>query len=267
MTLSSPFVFSQSNLSAYVECPRRFQLRYVSGQAWPAVQSEPVLKREQTIDLGHRFHHLIQQHVSGLSVNQLTRAALEEDVNLGRWWRSYLAHPISDLPPDRRPEVTLSMPMGTHRLLAKYDLLALDRNRAVIVDWKTERRRPGRGDLLRRLQTRVYRFLLVEAGATLIGSPFAPEQVSMVYWFAEAPAQPEVLPYDAAQYAEDGQYLSDLIAEIEAEIVFPLTTDESHCRFCAYRSLCDRGAGAGMQAEVDLDAEFESDLREEEEVI
>lgn len=264
--LSPSFIFSQSNLSAYVECPRRFQLRCVSEQAWPAVQSEPALERERMLDLGRRFHHLIQQHVSGLSVGQLTRAAQEGGADLIRWWRGYLTHPLPDLPPDRRAEVTLSMPTGQHRLLAKYDLLALDRDRVVIVDWKTERRRPGRDDLLRRLQTRVYRFLLVEAGATLIGSPFAPEQVSMVYWFAEAPAQPEVLPYDATQHAEDGRYLSDLIAEIEAEVVFPLTTDESHCRFCAYRSLCDRGTEAGMQAEVDLDVEFESDMGEVEEV-
>jgi hypothetical protein len=159
------------------------------------------------------------------------------------------------------------MPMGTHRLLAKYDLLALERGRAVIVDWKTERRRPSREELLRRLQTRVYRFLLVEAGATLVGSPFSPGQVTMVYWFAETPAQPEVLAYDAAQHAEDGRYLSALIAEIEAETAFPMTSDETRCRLCAYRSLCDRGTEAGAGEDVDVEEDEEVSAEKEEDVI
>lgn len=262
--LSPSFAFSQSSLSAYAACPRRFQLRYVSEQAW--VQSEPFLERERMLDLARRFHHLIQQHVSGLSADPLTRAAQEEDADLSRWWRNYLAHPVPGLPVDRRAEVVLSMPAGGRRLLAKYDLLALSRERAVIVDWKTERWRPSRDELLRRLQTRVYRFLLVEAGATLVGSPFAPGQVTMVYWFAEAPAQPEVLPYDAAQHAEDGQYLSGLIAEIEAETAFPLTADETRCRFCAYRSLCDRGGAAGTGEDADLDEDEEVDPEKEEDI-
>ncbi len=264
MTLSPSFIFSQSSLSAYAACPRRFELRYVSEQAW--VQSVPFLERERMLDLARRLHHLIQQHTSGLSAEQLTRAAEEEDADLARWWRNYLAHPVPGLPEDRRAEVALSMPMGAHRLLAKYDLLALGRGRAVIVDWKTGRRRPSRDELLSRLQTRVYRYLLVEAGATLTGSPFTPGQVTMVYWFAEAPAQPEVLPYDSAQHAEDGRYLSEMVAQIEAETGFPLTADETRCRPCAYRSLCDRGAVVGMGEDVDMDDGEEISVEKEEDV-
>jgi CRISPR/Cas system-associated exonuclease Cas4 (RecB family) len=262
--LSPSFIFSQSSLSAYAVCPRRFELRYVSEQAW--VQGEPFLERERTLDLARRLHHLIQQHVSGLSAGQLTRAAQEEGADLARWWRNYLAHPVPGLPEDRRAEVTLSMPMGAHRLLAKYDLLALGRGQAVIVDWKTGRRRPSRDELLRRLQTRVYRYLLVEAGATLVGSPFAPGQVTMVYWFAEAPAQPEALPYDAAQHKEDGRYLSEMVAQIEAETGFPLTADESRCRPCAYRALCDRGGVPATGEDVDMDEDEEIGVEKEEDV-
>jgi CRISPR/Cas system-associated exonuclease Cas4 (RecB family) len=263
MTLSSPFAFSQSSLSAYAACARRFQLRHVAGQAWPPVQE--ALARERTQDLGRRFHHLIQQHVSGLSEGPLTRSAQEEDADLARWWRNYLAHPVPGLPPDRRAEVVLSMPMGSHRLLAKYDLLALDPGRAVIVDWKTARQPSGREDLLRRLQTRVYRYLLVEAGATLVGRPFAPGQVGMVYWFAERPGRPEVLLYDAAQHAEDGAYLSGMVAEIEAEQAFPMTTDEARCRFCAYRALCGRNGDVGTGGEMELEEDEEEVGLEKEE--
>jgi len=47
------------------------------------------------------------------------------------------------------------------------------------------------------------------------------------------------------------------VAEIAAadDRDFPLTDDLSRCRFCAYRSLCGRGAEAGHVAEADLEAE------------
>ena len=38
---------------------------------------------------------------------------------------------------------------------------------------------------------------------------------------------------------------------------FPLTDDERRCRFCSYRSLCDRG-GAGRLEDFDLD-EYEDE--------
>ena len=265
MNLPSSFIFSQSGLGAYAACPRRFQLRYVSEGAWPAVPCEPLPEQERRLDLGRRFHHLVRQHLSGISPEALRRSAEEEGLALRRWWRAYLDHPLPGLPNDRRTEVTLSVPMGAHRLQATYDLLALAGDRAVVVDWKTERRRPGREELLRRLQTRVYRHLLVRAGDALAGGPFAPEQVSMIYWFAEAPERPEVLAYDAAQHDEDGRYLSGLISEVETATVFPTTSDEGLCRHCVYRSLCDRGVTAGAEEEGEWEEAREADSGEGDE--
>ena len=47
MTLPINFLFSQASLNDYVECARRFQLRYLLEQEWPAVASEPLLERER----------------------------------------------------------------------------------------------------------------------------------------------------------------------------------------------------------------------------
>ena len=104
--------------------------------------------------------------------------------------------------------------------------------------------------LAQRLQTRVYPYLLVQAGAELNGGqPFAPEQVEMVYWFAEFPDRPERFVYNADQYAEDGALLAGLLEQVTVlsmgDESFPLTPDESKCRFCVYRSLCNRGIAAG----------------------
>lgn len=267
MTVPLLFQFSQAGLNDYVDCTRRFQLRYVLEQAWPAVESEPLIERERLADLGRRFHRLIQQRVRGLPVAQLTASA-SADPDLARWWDTYLRlekggwkldEEGDSLPSNRRAEVALSIPLGAHRLVAKYDLLATGNDRAVIVDWKTERRRPDRAALLKRLQTRVYRYVLAKLDPSI-----GPESIAMVYWFAEHPSEPEVLVYDAPQFVADEDYLRRLITEIENrnEDVWPLTPDERKCRYCTYRSLCDRGAAAGVDneevGELDLEIDWEA---------
>jgi CRISPR/Cas system-associated exonuclease Cas4 (RecB family) len=170
--------------------------------------------------------------------------------------------PLS-LPIDRRAEVALSIPFGAHRLVAKYDLLATGDGRAVIVDWKTERKRPDRAALQSRLQTRVYRYVLAKSAPSL-----APESIALVYWFAEYPAEPEILAYDAAHFGADENYLREMIDEIErrAEAVWPLTPDERKCRFCTYRSLCERGVVAGVGELEEMEVELEIDLSQIDEI-
>jgi CRISPR/Cas system-associated exonuclease Cas4 (RecB family) len=258
------FQFSQASLNDYLDCPRRFQLRYVLEQDWPAVESEPLIERERLADLGRRFHRLIQQHIHGLPVEQLTRSA-STDPDLLRWWHNYLneAHRVGGDADRRQAEVSVSAPFGSHRLVAKYDLLARGDGRATIVDWKTERKRSDRASLLRRLQTRVYRYVLAKSEASL-----KPESISMVYWFAEYPSEPEVLAYDSVQFAADDEYLHKLVAEIESQVedIWPLTADERRCRFCTYRSLCKRGVVAGVAETDEVEKAIEIDLEEIDEI-
>jgi len=268
------FQFAQSSLQDYLDCPRRFQLRYILQQPWPAVQSEPLLEHERYVELGRRFHQLIEQHNAGLPLETLSASITDPD--LARWWRNYLDAPPRDVLelPVRRAEVALSMPLGDYRLAARYDLLAMVPGaRAVIVDWKTERKRPLRKYLIERRQTRVYRYVLVEAGQSLNGGQaIEPEQVEMIYWFAEFPTAPEALPYDAAQQAADKAYLASLITEIASrkDEAFPLTSDDRRCRFCVYRSLCERGVAASVADASEMGSEPEDaldfDLSEIEEI-
>jgi CRISPR/Cas system-associated exonuclease Cas4 (RecB family) len=267
MTLPETFQFSQTNLQDYVDCARRFQLRHLLRQPWPAVASEPLDEYERLVERGQRFHRLAERHNLGVPEATLTRSIDDDD--LRRWWRNYLESPPPNLPTAvRRPEVTLSAPLGGYRLtVARYDLLAVEPGqRAVIVDWKTSLRRPDSAALAARLQTRIYRYVLVEAGTALNGGlPLSPEQITMIYWFAEHPANPEILPYDSAQYTADAAELASLVADIAAhaegaEEVWPLTPDERRCRFCTYRSLCRRGVLPGPLTEFDVDAAIEISL-------
>jgi hypothetical protein len=223
-------------------------LRYVQQLAWPALDVEPALESERYLRQGAAFHRLAHQHALGIPADHLTKAA--DDANLRRWWRNYLESGLTDLPGTRYPEIVLSAPIAGYRLVARYDLVAVEPGRrAVIVDWKTSRRRHPRRWLEERLQTRVYPFVLVQAGSQIIDSqPPSPELVEMVYWFASFPADPERFSYAEGQYAADQAYLGKLITEIAglSDEGFPLTQAERRCRYCRYRSLCRRGDVAGQ---------------------
>ena len=261
LVLPSPFTFSQSSLQDYDDCPRRFALRAIQRLKWPAVETEPALENERRQVEGQIFHRLVQRHLLGISADALAPSA--DAPSLSRWWRHYLASEESRLRDDPDwniyPERTLSAPIGGYRLMAKYDAVAVHASgRALIIDWKTYRKRPRDEMLFARWQTRVYRFLLVEAGASLNGgNAFSPEKIEMRYWFAEYPAQTARFPYSEAAYRRDRALLEKLIAEIAAAREFPPAEDSSRCKFCAYRSYCERGvhAAEGETWEVE-----ESDL-------
>jgi hypothetical protein len=149
------------------------------------------------------------------------------------------------------------------RLVAKLDLLLrLPDGRFRILDWKTYQNRPTRTWLAARLQTRLYPALLLLAGDYLNnGIPIQAEQVELVYWFSNAPQQPERFPYSSSHHQENLKYMAGLIERIQSapEDGFFLTQDENACRFCIYRSLCDRGVEAGALPDL---VSFEADASE-----
>ena len=134
--------FSQHKLQDYVDCARRFQLRYLAEQPSPALIVDSPLELERLVQRGADFHHLVHQHLLGLDVDRLEASI--QDPRLAAWWRTYLEHPPAGLPREVvRPEVVLAAPLpvpGTAgaRLVARFDLLAADPGgRLAIVDWKT----------------------------------------------------------------------------------------------------------------------------------
>ncbi len=206
MILPPDFAFSQKNLQEFIDCPRRFELRYLLKLAWPAVRTEPYLEVERHMILGDRFHRMVQQHLTGLPAGQIEATATEPELLM--WWQAYRNNPLPNLPQHRLVEYTLAAPFGKYRLAAKYDLLAVEPGeRVVIVDWKTNLKKPHRATLHNRMQTRLYPFLLVLAGKNLNGGvALTPEQVEMVYWFTAEPHNPEYFPYNQAQFDADRDY-------------------------------------------------------------
>ncbi len=268
MTLDLPpaFAFSQSSLQDFADCPRRFQLRYLLAQAYPAPIAEPLFEIDRTIERGERFHALMERYWRGLPLS-----SERIDPDLVDLWQAFLDNPPPNVPRTfLRPEFSVTVKPAWAkgaRLTAKYDLLAYDPDgEALIVDWKTSRRTP-RNRLDRRLQTILYPLLLVEATPRLFGEALLPERVRLLYWFGGEGGALESFPYSAARYADDQRYIASLLARLHALAVaeFPLTADLRYCAHCQYRSLCERGESAGTFD--DQSAEVFPDLEELREVI
>ncbi|NPV76862.1 MAG: PD-(D/E)XK nuclease family protein [Anaerolineae bacterium] len=257
MPLPPDFHFSQSSLKDYFDCPRRFELRHLQKVKWPAPLSEPILEQERHIMLGEQFHHLLHQLFIGIPPDLLTSSLRSKE--LREWWDAFNRSGLLDtLPQNRHPEKMISASWERYRFLAKLDLLAgSPGQRWVIVDWKTSTHRPPSKLLKNDIQSRLYPFLLVQAGNSLNnGEPLLPDQVEMIYWFANFPGQIEEIHYSQEKYQKDREDFTKLAREISGIPAgrFLMTDDERKCRFCNYRSLCNRGDTAGDWRELEEEA-------------
>ena len=274
LKLPSTFAFSQASLQSYENCPRRFWLAYVERLSWPAMEAGPYDEQERLMRLGGQFHQLVERAEVGVPTDLL---AVDLAYPLDEWFESYLRHRPADLPGESvEVERVLSAPLaagsGRYRLAARYDLIAVggqgEGRRAVIVDWKTNKRVTRRSSLQLRMQTRVYPFVLVEASAGMPWGPLAPEQVEMRYWFTAAPAEPVAFRYSSALHAENRARFEQILTEIlsrERESDFAKVPDSEEnrrrfCSYCIYRSRCNRGIEAGEFEEYDEEAFAEEDL-------
>lgn len=256
MILPENFDFTQGNLQDYLDCPYRFYLRHILHTKWPALVVDDALDFELRGQAGGRFHRLIQQYLLGIPEDRISELVTEDpNPDLTAWWEAFLAHVPPWLRGQRWIETTLATRLAGHRLVAKYDLILVEDHAGLtIFDWKTAQKLPRKDWLLARVQTRLYRLALTDAGSIFTaGDPVAPEQIEMNYWFAAHPQSPVSLPYSHSDYQRDHADLTRLIEEISTSepASFHRTHDLKQCRFCVYRSHCDRGVQAGDLAAFD----------------
>jgi len=267
--LPPDFIFSQQSLQEYHDCPRRFHLRYIEQLAWPAIESEPVLEQEHLIQLGHDFHLLVQQRLSGIPSETLAESILDDD--LQRWWLHFEALDLNVGAQNYFVEEAFTVPIAGYRLLARVDLLLVDEYHKIhIYDWKTSRAEPNRSRLLERAQTKIYPYVIARCRQQISGSiNVDPADIRMTYWFPEHPAMPVTFEYSAGKFDSDEQWLTRMIQEIESlagRDQFPKTENFKLCDTCRFRSLCGRGIIAGFDTgesaadtQVDgFDIDFES---------
>lgn len=264
MPLGKDFVFSANSLQDYVDCPRRFELKYILNQSWPAVLSQPVQKLEEKMAQGSDFHRLARQLLEGLPLENLTGAARSP---LVRDWLERFSGFIS--PFRRNPyfsEYASFTMIEGFRVVAVFDSIArLDDGQIIIADWKTTESQPRRDFYQERIQTLLYPLVAYETAGDIfgIGDEISPADISLLYWFPAFPEKSIEFPYSADQLQYDKTYFSNLIREIAGKETgdFSKTDDHRLCDFCQYRSLCERGVEAASleeSLELDVDSLIES---------
>jgi hypothetical protein len=257
--MTERLTLAQHHLYTFQVCPRRFYLRFLARLPWP--EAPLGAEQESAYERGRRFHRRVERHFLGLPVADET----ETDEVLRGWWAAFQNHGPK-LPPGRSfVEAALTVPIGPdgHRLTGRFDLLIVGDSAdaggptAALFDWKTGEPRPNER-LHRAWQTRVYLIALAEGGAALAPdapAAFAPDRLSLTYWYVTEPDAPRLIAYDTATHRRNLAEVEAIVGEIDRQLAggeWPKTEDWTQCRHCAYRVYCGRqAAGVGQPDEVE----------------
>ena len=248
MTAISPITsISQGHLNIWETCQRKYQYKYLEELSLP----EADLSSQKKLLLGANFHLLMQQKELGLDV--LTLAS--SDPKLQSWLAAFEHKPPEMIDGDRNCEHRRTLEMAVEMpvaiplhdsqncdrnqayfvLTAIYDFLILGDRKAQILDWKTHQVAIASDKLKTNWQTRLYLYLLTKT------TNYAPEQLSMTYWFANT-AESVIIPYSQAEYISTENQLKQILTEINQAISYPkLPLHSSACDNCEFRDRCDRG--------------------------
>ncbi len=249
---------SRPKLAAFLACPRRFQLRYLARLPWPNVPDDG--RSADMMARGQQFHLLMERHFLNIDV-PLTSIG---DTAVSNWFQAFKKSNLT-MPNGRYlPEHRLTVPVGNHLLLGRFDLLVVGELEgepfAHIFDWKTGKAR-HESVLRQDWQTRLYLALLAEGGGALWPTGYAengrslqPEQITMTYWYATEPESPRIIPYSQAEHNQNWADIQAIIAQIDEHLArdeWPLTDDRAQCRQCAYQVYCGRMDAGQEPAQLD----------------
>lgn len=238
--MSETIVFSRGKLEDFLACQRRFQLRYLDKLAWPFAPYDPI--QTAAMQKGEAFHQLIQRHYLRLPVPD--DVLNQYDVQIRQWWQMFL-HQGPSISEDERPliEMTLTVPVETHALLGRFDLIIVGPDRVRIFDWKTGKPR-ALEELKTDWQTRLYFALAVEGKQALDMPDLQPEQISMTYWYAQKPQESVTISYSQAEHAQNWAEIQAIVAQVAQRLPqtssWPLTDNLETCARCAYQNYCGR---------------------------
>jgi hypothetical protein len=239
---------SQGQLNLLETCPRRFQHIYLDQLGAP-----PTPEQQERQNWGTQFHRLMQQRELGLPIDLLSttvtsEAQLQQCIqNLVQAAPDLFANgaQFQQAQQFRQAEHRRTLKFEGYLLTVIYDLLILEEESALILDWKTYPRPQHLDGLMQNWQTRLYRFVLAET------SDYLPEQLAITYWFTQpdAASHPQSLRfgYSSGQRERDRQDLSSLLNQLTTWLQdydqgqpFPQVEATRHCRYCQFVTRCQR---------------------------
>jgi len=231
---------SQNHLHLFSTCPRKFQYTYLEQFTSPCISPQ-----QNSLNLGNRFHRLMQQRELGLPIASI----LATDKRLATSFEALATVAPQVVFPQpqtwRQPEHRRTFLKGNFLLIGIYDLLILSEDTAQIIDWKTYAQPPHSENLANHWQTRLYKYLLAET------SDYSPEQIQFTYWFIHVPQQPTSITfsYDHTEHTKTDQELNQLLTQLnlyykkyqQDQIPFPqVEPEKGHCLECPFTRPCQR---------------------------
>ena len=269
---TNALLLSRPKLTAFLACPRRFQLRSLKHLPWPNVPDDSQSAKKMI--QGQQFHLLMEQYFLGLDI-PLTSIG---DTAVSNWYHSFKNSQLS-IPNGRfLPEHRLTVPIDNHLLLGRFDLLVVGEQDgepfAHIYDWKTGNARSETA-LQQDWQTRLYLALLAEGGGALWRNDYLengrsgnirflqPEHITMTYWYATEPDTPRIIRYSQPQHARNWAEIQKIVAQIDVhhqQDEWPKTDELAQCRQCAYQVYCGRQeAGLAQSQFIKTENEVEDE--------
>lgn len=240
--ISEGFVFSQSSLQSYLNCPRQFELRYIQKLAWPAQKYADTEKFDLDLAAGQALHQAIQRYLLGFDPGLLLeRLQVGKDPRIPIWFMNFQSR-LGYLKEndDFIAEVPVSILFDQYWLTAKFDYLCFEGESTSIFDWKTSARKPSKGQLQNSMQTKVYLTVARQSNR----AP-ATELPTIRYWEANFPDLDLAFVPKESDFERFAVDLKALIHEIALQNNFPMTKAIQRCVYCKYRSYCNRGASPG----------------------
>jgi CRISPR/Cas system-associated exonuclease Cas4 (RecB family) len=252
---------SQSALSIFNNCRRRFRYRYLDGLYWPA---EWGMNEEVKDDLkqGRQFHLLAERYYS----QTLGETVLSSNELLQSWLNRLKKFSAAENVVSAEQE--LRFKEDNLKLLAKYDLLKYDKSQKkfIIYDWKTDKKSLYEKDIESSMQSRFYLYLLFEAAYEYFAADYELKKMpELIYWNPRYPKQSVKIKYNKNDFQKDRNYFKELITEILTEAEFSLTDDLNKCRFCEYRPIC-RGEKTESKELIEEDLDLNLDWEAVEEI-
>lgn len=253
-------IFSAIKIQDFLDCARRYELKYVLRQSWPAIACEPVLEIEENIKRGNQFHFLLHQFFTGVPKDVL-RKSIQDDF-LSTWFENSLVFLSTLILKTVFSEFHLDCQIGDSKVQGIFDLIFInEKDELGIIDWKTSKYIPKNRTFAKKIQTILYPLIIQESSAEFLGSiEKIPENISMRYWFPAKPDKEIIFSYSQIAHENNIRFITHTIQDINNKQIgdFNLTDDENKCRYCSYRSLCNRGTFPGkIQDATDFDNESE----------
>lgn len=254
---------SATSLQDFLDCRRRFQLKYIDQISWPQPLNAVNIKQLEAMTRGREFHQLMQQHFLGIPDEKLLKSI--DDNTLKTWFINTINSEICKIDQaENLTEYRLSTYISDTLVTGIIDLVIIQPESSLkIIDWKTGLAKPNPQFYVSRIQTRLYPLLIAQSPLFHAHLTYKRsfDKIEFIYWFTHFPQLPIINQYSPEKFDLDKVLLAELVNTIQNTHVdeMKMTTNLNTCRTCHFQVFCGRSSSESAQDLFDLD-EIDNEL-------